>query len=125
MVGKDTPQACARSTCDHRSKALAAFTCSIDTFGIDIPLPVTVILSVLNTTTETETMSDSNLIEAHRPAPNPRVMRDNTLRVIDLLMGAEALCNGGEGYNEAIKALTVRANDMLVELKTDIEGMMQ
>jgi hypothetical protein len=44
MVGDDIPDASARSFCDQRSKARAAFTCSIDTFGIDTDLHLMLIL---------------------------------------------------------------------------------
>lgn len=35
IVGSETPDARARSDCDQPSNARAAFTCRIDTFGID------------------------------------------------------------------------------------------
>lgn len=46
IVGDDTPEASARSFCDQRSKARAAFTCSIDTFGIDTDVfPMLILLA--------------------------------------------------------------------------------
>ena len=35
IVGIETPDLSAKSSCDHPSKERAAFTCLIDTFGID------------------------------------------------------------------------------------------
>lgn len=47
IVGREIPEAFARSDWDHRSKARAAFTCSIDTFSIDRRPVQVLILSVL------------------------------------------------------------------------------
>lgn len=71
------------------------------------------------------TDNDSDEIEAPRRAPNPRHMRDDALIVIDLLSGVETLCGCGEGYTESILTLTVRAQNMMTDLKTDLEGMMK
>jgi hypothetical protein len=71
------------------------------------------------------TDNQTNVIEPHRPAPNPRYMRDDTLIAIDLLLGIERLCDSGDGFTESIKALTIAAVTKLDYLKTDIEGMMK
>lgn len=71
------------------------------------------------------TDNDDDEIEAPRPAPNLRHMRDDALIIIDLLLGVERLCDCGDGYTESIRALTVRAGNMLADLKTDIQGMIK
>lgn len=70
-------------------------------------------------------MSERSVIEMTRPAPNPLYMRDDALRVMDLLLGIERLCDSGDGFTESIRALTVSAVAKLDYLKTDIEGMMK
>lgn len=71
------------------------------------------------------TKIETNVIEAHKPAPNPLYMRDDALKVIDLLLGIERLCDSGDGFTESIRALTITAVAKLDYLKTDIEGMMK
>lgn len=70
-------------------------------------------------------MSDSNVIDVNRPAPNPLYMRDDAMRAIDLLLGVERLCDSGDGYTESIRALTVAACNRLECLKDEIQRMMK
>lgn len=70
-------------------------------------------------------MTEGNVVEMGRPAPNPLYMRDEALRAIDLLLGVERLCDSGDGYTESIRALTIAACTRLEVLKADIERMMK
>ena len=83
------------------------------------------ILFVLNTKLENMTMSEGNVIEMTRPAPNPLYMQQDASRVINLLVGVEALCDSGPAHIDAIRALTLEAVKILGDLKTDIERMMK
>jgi hypothetical protein len=56
IVGSDIPDTFARSDCDHDNRARAAFTCRIDTFGIDNWFALAMILMVSNTKLEPKAM---------------------------------------------------------------------
>lgn len=71
--------------------------------------------------TQAETTSSA----PHRPAPNPRYMRDDVINTIDLLLGVETLTGCGDGYTESIRALTVTAVTRLEHLQAEIERMMK
>lgn len=71
------------------------------------------------------TDQDATVIEAQKPAPNPRYMRDDVIQTIDLLLGVETLCGCGDGYTESIRALAVTACTRLEYLQSEIERMLK